>query len=106
MKHSGACPRCEGQVFYRVEEAHSPNYKYANSFRPLALAGFYGATDEKGFFGNPKEGRSMVCVEAWICQSCTYVELYAKDLEVLEKMARLGEGVHLVDRTGEDGPFR
>mgnify|MGYP000017605398 CR=1 FL=1 len=100
MKNDARCPRCQSQVFYRIERAEMPNPEYSNSFATLGLTGFYGESGESGFMG-PKMARKVVTLEAWVCAECGGVELFTPDLDVLEECAHANATVTRVDRTGE-----
>jgi len=54
----------------------------------------------------PKQGRTTVELEAWVCRKCAYVELYARDLEVLEAVAAEHPDIEIIDLTDDEGPFR
>lgn len=87
MKNGEPCPKCGAGDRYVIDEAKIPNYEYANSVEPLTLTAAYTSTGASGFFGD-KQARIPVRIEAWICAGCAYTELYAKDLDVLERFAR------------------
>lgn len=105
MKNSSSCPKCEAKVFYRIEDVKFPNPEYANLFSPFGLTGFRGPTGEQGMFGE-KRARLIVEVEAWVCKGCGFTEFYVKDLELLERCVSEGDGVSIVDRSTDAGPFR
>jgi predicted nucleic-acid-binding Zn-ribbon protein len=86
MKESGRCPRCDGQTFFAIDEVQSPNYSYRNSYEPLGIACSYDGRE-----------RLTCTLEAWVCKSCSYTELYAKHLALLERLAAAGDGVRTVE---------
>jgi hypothetical protein len=73
-----------------IDEAVIPHHKYSNSTLPLTLTAHYEETGS-GLLG-AKSGRTPVRIEAVVCASCAYTELFAKDLDVLERFARTGRG--------------
>lgn len=87
MKDAQPCPKCGARDRYVIDEARTPHHKYINAVRPLALTAEYASTGESGFFGD-KHDQFFVRVEARVCAGCAYTELYAKDLDVLERFAR------------------
>lgn len=98
MKASGPCPRCTGTKLYAIEQALIPDPRYSNSLDPLTIVGAIMGTGEKGFLGE-KEARMVVTLEVWVCAGCGYAELYAKELEILRRMAEQGVGgVRAVER--------
>lgn len=92
MKQSGECPKCESTEILVIDEAQIPNYEYSNSVNPLTLTAHYGAYGGAGFFGGAKMERACVGIEAYVCGKCAYTELFAKDLELLERFAQEGVG--------------
>ena len=92
MKNGEACPKCESDEVYVVDEAQIPDYQYSNSVRPLTLTAHYGPTGATGFLGMEKSERTPVRIDAYVCAKCAFTELYAKDLDVLERFAREGVG--------------
>jgi predicted nucleic-acid-binding Zn-ribbon protein len=91
MKHAQPCPKCGARDRYVIEEARTPHPKFINAVRPLTLTAEYAETGESGLFGD-KMDQIYVSVEARVCAGCAYTELYAKDLEVLERFAQEGLG--------------
>lgn len=82
-----------------------PDPSFATSFMPLALAGAVLPTGKTGVFGNKVEER-VVSLEAWVCADCGYTDLYARDLDLLSRMASTGKAnVRYVERPGK-GPYR
>ncbi len=96
MKHDQKCPRCAAKTFFVIETVTSPNYEYANSFKPLGLTGAYMTGEAKGFFGSAKSEREVVEIEAWVCKECGFTDFYAKDLGLLAKLAASNLGVRVV----------
>ncbi len=105
MKHGRNCPRCKGTVFFRIDTMSSPDYRYVNSFHPVGLA-VADRTRKVGRFWLRKVDRLVVEIEAWVCKACGFTDLYAKDLEALQSMVDAEEGVEVVDRESDGGPFR
>jgi predicted nucleic-acid-binding Zn-ribbon protein len=91
MKDAGPCPKCASRELYVIDEALIPDYQSSNYAYPLTLTAHYGPTGEMGFFGD-KSKRVPVRIEAYVCATCAYTELFAKDLEVLAQFARTGAG--------------
>ena len=87
MKQSGMCPKCGATEIFVVDEARLPNYEYSNSVVPLTLTSHYTTTGETGLLGGPKMGRASVHLAAHVCGRCGAVEWYAKDLDVLRRLA-------------------
>ena len=81
MKQSGTCPKCGAAEIFVVDEARLPDYV------PLTLTSHYTTTGEKGLLGGPKMGRASVHLAAHVCGRCGVVEWYAKDLDVLRRLA-------------------
>lgn len=79
----------------------------ANGTTNLALAAEYVPSGESGFFGE-KSARVEAHVDAWICASCGFSELYVRDLRSLQHLAKhRAEGLSFVDaRPGSAGAFR
>lgn len=62
---------------------------------------------ETGFLGGSKHERIEAHVDAWVCASCGFAELYARDLEQLAFLAENGDRVVVIDATpGSEGTFR
>jgi predicted nucleic-acid-binding Zn-ribbon protein len=87
----GKCAKCDGENVYEITEALAPHHKYANSAVPVTLTAHYGPTGESGFLGD-KMGQVTVRVSAFVCGTCGYTELYAKDLDRLARMGTKREG--------------
>lgn len=87
MRNSTACPRCQGTIFYFVPRAQIPDHRYSStdSFRDITLTG--------------TNTHDSISIEAWVCRRCGYTEFYARDLPGLERLAKVGERVAIVDRT-------
>ena len=92
MKDGGPCPKCQSRDVFVIDQAQIPNYEYSNSVVPLTLTAHYGPTGETGFLGMGKSERVPVRIEAYVCSSCAFTELYAKDLDVLARFAAEGVG--------------
>jgi predicted nucleic-acid-binding Zn-ribbon protein len=94
----GACPQCQGREVFEIDEVLQADYSSSNATYALTLAAHYGPTGEVGFFGD-KMTRVEVRATAYVCASCAYTELYAKDLDRLAALAdkRVG-GVRKVKR--------
>ncbi len=107
MRQDRKCPKCEGQTFYVVERARMGDGQSANGTIPLALAAEWVGTGESGFLG---EKRDMVAahLDAWMCASCGFSELYVRDLRALAQLlAKRAGGVSFVDASrGSGGAFR
>jgi len=84
------CPKCGGVELYVIDEALIPDYRYTNSTVQLTLTAHYEPSGS-GLWG-AKSVRTPVRIEATVCASCAYTELFAKDLDVLERFARNGAG--------------
>jgi len=84
---TGACPKCNHREVYEIEEALVPDYRYSNSVRPFTVTAAHGP-----FGKNMKDERIAVHVAAFVCASCAYSELYARDLAALETLARSNAG--------------
>jgi predicted nucleic-acid-binding Zn-ribbon protein len=87
----GGCPKCQGRDVYEIEEAQQPDYDSHNMSYPLTLTAHYGPTGKMGFFGD-KMARADVRIAAYVCASCAYTELYAKNLDALATFAQQGVG--------------
>lgn len=87
----GTCPKCSGQNVYEIEQILAPDYTSSNMQYPVTLTSHYGTVVATGFYGD-KLGRASVGVSAYVCGACAYTELYAKDLDVLAKLAEQGAG--------------
>jgi predicted nucleic-acid-binding Zn-ribbon protein len=87
----GACPKCNGREIYEIDETLLSDHDSANGCYPLTLTAYYGETGEIGWFGS-KIARRGVGIGAYVCASCAYSELYAKNLELLAEFARAGVG--------------
>jgi predicted nucleic-acid-binding Zn-ribbon protein len=99
MKNGEPCPRCEGEEIYEIAEASMPDWRYSNSVVPLALTAHYGEHGATNLLGIDKPSRVEVKVSAYVCRGCGYTELYAKDLELLERLLAHGDaGVRRVRR--------
>ncbi len=95
----GACTHCKGTEIYEIEEARIPNYESSNGVDALTLTAHYGASGGSGMFG-VKSARSVVRISAYVCAACAYTELYAQNLDVLDRLASTsGTGVHKVTRS-------
>lgn len=105
MRQDRRCPKCEGRAFYVVERARMSDGQSVERTISLALAAAY--VPAKGWAETTMVLREAH-VDAWICASCGFAELYARDLEALEVLrARGTEGVSFVDATpGSEGAFR
>jgi len=75
----GSCGETKGFV---VSEALVPNYEFSNSIEPLTLTAA----------NLDKEKRVPVKLSARVCGGCGRVELFVKDLAVLERFATLKVG--------------
>ena len=111
MRKSLVCPKCQGQRFFEIEKMLVPNYEYSNSVEPFTLTAAYTDTgrETKGIFGSSAEiARIGAEASAFVCASCGYTEVYARELDVLEDFASKGEGgVRVVDaRAPSQGPNR
>lgn len=82
MTTKTACASCGETKGFVVSEALVPNYEYSNSVEPLTLT---AANLEK-------EKRVPVKLSARVCGGCGRVELFVKDLAVLERFATLQVG--------------
>lgn len=85
------CLRCGSADRYAIQQVLLADNSSANGVDPFTLTAHYGETGETGLFG-AKMARTAVRVEAVVCAKCGHSELYAKDLDVLERFAseRLG----------------
>lgn len=91
MKHGKPCPKCDAVDCFVIDEAKVPDYTSADAVAPLTVTAAYTSTGKSGLFG-AKQDRVPVRIEAVVCAGCAYTELYAKDLDVLERFARSGLG--------------
>ncbi|MEZ4339644.1 MAG: hypothetical protein R3B82_23720 [Sandaracinaceae bacterium] len=107
MRQNRKCPKCDGRTFYVVEKAKMSDGHSVNGTTPLALAAAYLTTEESGFFGTHK-ARFEAHVDAWICASCGFAELYARNLESLRELLDHGaEEVSFIDaHIDGEGAFR
>lgn len=107
MKATQVCPKCQGRKFFQIESASITDHGSSNCTKQLSLAAAWMPTGESGIFGD-KHDRLYASVEAWVCASCGYTELYTPDLEVLASMAEHGKAdVRIVDAGHEDrGAYR
>ena len=87
MKHGKPCPKCDAVDCYVIDEAKIPDYQTSDAVAPMTLTAAYASTGQGGFFG-AKQSRIPVRIEAVVCAGCAYTELYAKDLDVLQRFAR------------------
>ncbi len=85
----GTCPKCSGRDVYEIAEVLTPDYSSSNMHNPLTLTSHYGTVVSTGFFGD-NLGRATVGVSAYVCGACAYTELYARNLDVLAKLAEAG----------------
>lgn len=79
---TGACPKCSGRDIYEIEEMESPMDRSANAVVPVTLTAHYGMYGK-----HMANARIHVGITAYVCATCAYSELYAKDLDVLERLA-------------------
>ena len=107
MRQDRKCPKCQGRSFFVVEKARMSDGQSANGTTPLAFAADYLPTGKEGFFETGM-ARYEAHVDAWICASCGFAELYARNLANLAYLLEHGaEGVSYVDASpGQDGAFR
>jgi hypothetical protein len=73
-----------------VQEALIPNYEYSNSAEPLTLTVANLDKQKPGLLSSTE--RVSVKLSARVCGGCGRVELFAKDLSVLERFAAANAG--------------
>jgi len=85
-----ACANCGEIKGFAVQEALIPNYEYSNSAEPLTLT--VANLDKPN--GGRLSGTERVSVKlsARVCGGCGRVELFVKDLGVLERLATSNAG--------------
>ena len=106
MKKELICPKCQGRTFYAVETATIPAHDSVNGAEPLTVAAAYMKTGKSGLLGD-EYARYHADVEAWVCASCGYTELYTTKLQNLRYMVKQSGGnVRFVDATATKGAFR
>lgn len=108
MRNDHTCPKCEGKRFYVVDEVRMRDSDSFNGTDPLALAASYLEYGPAGRFTGKKEKKRFEAnIEAWICRSCSYAELYANDLGALDEMVALGdESIREVDGSKPTSEYR
>jgi len=66
------------------------------AYRPSFAAASAGAAEAAG--RDAGSGFAVWCaLEAWVCKTRSYTEIYAKDLALLERLAAAGDGVRTVE---------
>lgn len=100
MKRKHQCPKCDGHKLWVLESFRVPSDASDGVVLPVACH----QRQSGGFLGLPRvtpQGR----FDLWVCATCGYSELWARDLEGLREDPELG--IRLVDATpGTAGPFR
>jgi predicted nucleic-acid-binding Zn-ribbon protein len=82
---TGACPKCNGTELYEIEKMLVENHRYSNSVETFSLTAGYGMYGK-----NMANERVAVGARAYVCAKCSYTEIYADDMETLERLAVAG----------------
>jgi len=90
MTASRPCASCGETTGFLVQEALIPNYEYSNSAEPLTLTVANLDEQNPGLLSSTE--RVSVKLSARACGGCGRVELFAKDLAVLERFAAANAG--------------
>lgn len=92
---TGVCPKCSSKELYEVDEALVIDQDSRNGVYPFTITAAYGMYGK-----DMANARIAVGARAYVCVACAYTELYARDTDVLERLARSGAGnVRRVTRT-------
>ena len=97
MRTTKVCPKCQGRKLYVIDPIRMPDTDDNISTVPFC-GGVLGGTKVQ-----------VGSVEAWLCETCSYVEYYAKDAtKMLASLAgEKGSNVRYIDGSGRwDTPFR
>jgi predicted nucleic-acid-binding Zn-ribbon protein len=110
MKITHACPKCQSQRLWVIEEVRHAIPSTGHGSLPMPVTTGV-IPDRRGFWDLSMTGAQYVeagTFEAWVCYQCGFTEWYAKDVnEKLTKLAQEpGAAVRLVDATSPRGPFR
>jgi predicted nucleic-acid-binding Zn-ribbon protein len=106
MKNSCVCPKCKNQKFYSIDRATLPAHDSVNGTGALTVAAAYLPTGQRGWLGDDHR-RYEAELEAWVCATCGYAELYVKELETLAYIAEHAAGVRFIDASSRGpAPFR
>lgn len=101
MKRHQRCIKCNGSTLWLVDPFRVPGE--AAQGHELAVVP-HQEGERAGLFAFAKV-RPVGRFELWVCASCGYSELWAKDLEALRES--VGDGVRLIDASvAGEGPFR
>lgn len=99
MKRTLQCPKCVGRRFWVVERYRMPG---PDGGWEAPVVSFQ--REAPRIFGIPQtseQGR----VDLWVCETCGYTELWARDLAGIREDPE--RGVRRVDAAAEpEGPFR
>ena len=101
MKQSRQCPKCAGKKLWWIERFSAKELRVTPGAQPLMLA-IYRKTlpthKPKGWLKDDgSRSYDAGSVDAWVCASCGYTEMWSSGMEDL--VANPKSGVHLLDGT-------
>lgn len=100
MKRTQQCPKCQGRKLWVVERFRVPG-EYVGG---AVMAVVQTQQEAGGFLGVGKLSPKGA-FDLWVCESCGFSELWARDLSRLKEDP--ANGVRRIDTTPpEGGPFR
>ena len=82
---TGGCPKCKSTELFEIEQMTTPNWRYSNSVEVVTVAAGHGPYGK-----NMKNERIHVKASAYVCAKCSYMEMYASDMDILERLATAG----------------
>lgn len=107
MKTSGVCAKCACRKLYVVDQITQPDHGSSNRTFPLWLMAAPIPQGTTGTSGGSSYRSHASMIEAWVCSSCGFTELFSKTLSDLEVLSRHGEGgVRVHQTTGDVPPYR
>jgi predicted nucleic-acid-binding Zn-ribbon protein len=108
MKTSGICTKCACRKLYVVDRITQPDHDSSNCTVPLWLMAAPIPQNATGTTGGSSYRSHASMLEAWVCSSCGFTELYSKTLSDLEVLSRHREGgVRVRQATGDaPAPYR
>jgi len=110
MRNSFKCPKCGGQKLWAIEHVqHVDAFGKVGGYTKVAPSSLTAAEmPEKGLlWGENVVAKSVGTLEAWACDTCSYVEFYAHDLSALRTLAdHADSGVRLIDASSRTSPHR
>ena len=110
MKHTETCPKCKSTKLFVVDEVQRRHTapEATDALMPMTVTAAQIGFRAPSLFGEREEQRFVEAgrYEAWVCAGCGYTEWYATRLEELAVLAGAANGVRVIDRTTEGGPYR